>query len=250
MSIGKNPGHVNYQSTIQNLDAQGKANLQSAGVHAEAAVQHTGEAAANAGGFFVNVFEGIADAGRAVGHGIAGVGTAIAGGVGYVVQQTGDLIGAGFQKIGAGLIHAGNGMRDAAGLGGQQINLQVVEGDQFAQSWSESMLNASGEQFRQSGAALQGTLAHVGGAGVNAVAVAGNLALAAGNTLAAAKDLGDAAVIEVAEKAVQAAEVAVQAAQDGTDLAGELVQNAGKALITAGNSVNSAHGNDTAVTPR
>lgn len=250
MSVGKNPGYVNYQNTIQNLDNAGKANLQSAGEHADAAIQNTGEAAANAGGFLVNVFSGIADAGRAVGHGIAGIGTAIAGGVGHVMEATGDLIGSGFQRLGAGLVGAGNGMREVAGLGGQQYNLQTIEGDKFAQTWSDSMLNASAEQFEASGNSLMNSLAHVGGAGVNAGLVAGNLVLAAGNTLAAAKDLGDAAVIEVAEKAVQAAEVAVQAAQDGTDLAGELVQNAGKALITAGNSVNSAHGNDTAVTPR
>ncbi len=62
-----NPGHVNFQDTVNNLDAQGKANLAEAGVHADAAVDNVEEAAANAGGFFVNVAGGIADAGRPIG---------------------------------------------------------------------------------------------------------------------------------------------------------------------------------------
>ncbi len=245
--IGNNPGYVNYDSTIKSLDAQGKANLTEAGVHADAALDNVEGAAANAGGFFVNVVAGIADAGAAIGHGIAGAGAAIAGGVGHVVEVAGDLVGGGFQRLGGLLVGAGNGMREAAGLGGTQYNLQSIEGDAFAQTWSDDMLNASGEQFQQSAASLEGSLAHVGGAAVNGVLVAGNLLSAAGNTLAAAKDLGDAAVIEVAEKAVAAAEVAVQAAQDGVDTAGELMQGAGQALISAGNAVNSAHGNDTRV---
>lgn len=245
--VGNNPGYVNFQETVNNLDAQGKANLASAGAHGQEALNNVGEAAANAGGFWVNVFSSIADAGRSVGHAAAGVGSAIAGGVGFVVERTGDLIGAGFQRLGAGLVGAGNEMRDVAGLGGTQYTLSTIEGDKFAQSWSNTMLNASGEQFALSARSLEGSLVHAAGAGVNAVRVATNLAEAAGHTLAAAKDLGDAAVIEVAEKAVLAAQAAVRAAQDGVDTAGALMQGAGKALITAGNAVNTARGNDTAV---
>jgi hypothetical protein len=238
------------QDLQKNLDAQADKNLKEAGAEIREAGNEAKAGAADASGAAVNVVRGTVDAVDAAGSAAAGTALGLGAVAAKLMESFGDLIGRGLQLLGKGFVGAGNAARELADRGGQQFTTKDIAGDKFAQQWSDVMLlEASGDAFEHSAAALQSSIAEFGGAAVNTVRAATHLVSAAALTLAAGKDLADAGALKTLELAAAALEVAVEKADQGVDISGALMQELGKAMIAVGNNVNTARGTDTAVAP-
>ena len=237
------------QDLQKDLDAAADKNLKEAGAEIKEAGNQAKAGAADAAGAAVNVAFGTVDAVDAAGSAAAGTALGLGAVAAKLMESFGDLIGRGLQLLGKGFVGAGNATRDIADRGGQQFTTHDIAGDKFAQQWSDVMLEASGDAFEHSAAALQSSIAELGGAAVNTVRAAGHLVAAAALTLAAGKDLADGGALKTLEAATAALEVAVEKADQGIDISGALMQEVGKAMIAVGNNVNTARGTDTAVAP-
>jgi len=237
------------QDLQKNLDAGADKNLKAAGAEIREAGNEASAGAAHAAGAAVNVAFGTVDAVDAGVNAAAGTALGLGAVAAKLMESFGDLIGRSLQLLGKGFVSAGNTTRDIADRGGRQFTTNDIAGDQFAKMWSDVMLEASGDAFNASAAALKSSIGEFGGAAVNTVRAAGNLVNAAALTLLAGKDLADAATLKTLEVAVAALEVAVEKADQGIDISGALMQEVGKAMIAVGNNVNTAHGTDTAVSP-
>ena len=237
------------QDLQKDLDKAADKNLAEAGADIREAGADAANGAAHAAGAATNVALGTVDAVDAAVA--AGAGTAL--GLGAVaaklVESLGDLLGRGLQLLGRGFVNAGNATREIADRGGRQFTTHDIAGDKFAEQWSDVMLQASGDAFAHSAAALESSLAEFGGAAVNTVVAAANLLSAAALTMKAGKNLADAAALKSLEVAMAALEVAVEKADQGIDISGALMQEVGKAMIAVGNNVNTARGTDTGVAP-
>jgi hypothetical protein len=178
------------QNTANNLGKAADKEIGKAGKAIGEAGTHVGKAGVETLGAAVNVGEATFEAGKATGNTAKGIGAAIAGAVGAVGEVISDAVGGALQWMGKGLIGAGNGAREVAGLGGPQITTYTILGDPKAELFSERMFKLSDEAFSVAGKQWLSSLTHIAGAGVNIAKAAGHVVMAAEKTLEAAVRMG------------------------------------------------------------
>ncbi|MEW5853696.1 MAG: hypothetical protein AB2A00_33280 [Myxococcota bacterium] len=233
--------------TARRLGNEADREMGLAGKSIKEAGRH-GEAAGTALGRAVdNVADATFTAGRAVGNTAKGVGAAILGGVSRVASEVTDALGAALQWLGKGLIGLGNKARDVSGMGGPQITTATVLGDPRAELFSDRMFKLSHDAFEVAGNQWVRSVDHLVSAGGDLAKCAKCVVAAAEKTAEAAAHVGNAAALKAAQGSVILAKEALMAAERGVDGAGALLQQAGRAVISAGNAVNTARGNDTAL---